>query len=167
MSETDTDGGPDVDAMRRLWWLHDARWYQAVMARFGQDVANELNAQAMRFVARRVAIDHAVPCAGGAGEVAAELDRLLGVMFADMVKAETTVLDDTTMETVVTDHFALRMLRATRSLAGYRCPCLDLRGGWFEGMGVPADDEVVECQRDGASACRFRACLSPTTPGEA
>lgn len=167
MSEVDIDGGPDVDAMRKLWWLHDARWYQAVMARFGQDVANELNAQAMRFVARRVAIDHAAPCGGGAKEVAVELDRLLGVMFADMVNAETTVLDDTTMETVVTDHFALRMLRATRSLAGYRCPCLDLRGGWFEGMGVPADDEVLECQRDGAAACRFRACLRPATAGEA
>jgi hypothetical protein len=167
MSEMDTDGGPDVDEMRKLWWLHDARWYQAVMARFGQDAANELNAQAMRFVARRVAIDHAAPCPGGAKEVAVELDKLLGVMFADMVKAETTVHDDTTMETVVTDHFALRMLRATRSLAGYRCPCLDLRGGWLEGMGVPVDDEVVECQRDGASVCRFRACLKPAIPGEA
>ncbi|MEU2515905.1 hypothetical protein ABZ582_28450, partial [Streptomyces syringium] len=41
-------------ALRQFWWLHDARWYQGVKKRFGQEVANEINAEALRFVGRRV-----------------------------------------------------------------------------------------------------------------
>ncbi len=51
------------------------------------------------------------------------------------------------------------MLKASRSLDDYQCPCLELRAGWFQGIGVQATDEVVECMREGASVCRFRACL--------
>ena len=32
----------------RQWWLHDAHWYQGVAERFGQEVANEINAEALR-----------------------------------------------------------------------------------------------------------------------
>ena len=38
----------------RLWWQHDANWYQGVAARFGQGVANEINAEAMGKVALHV-----------------------------------------------------------------------------------------------------------------
>ena len=38
----------------RQWWLHDARWYQGVAKRFGQEVANEINAEAIRYVATHV-----------------------------------------------------------------------------------------------------------------
>ncbi|MGO4759435.1 hypothetical protein AB4212_64265, partial [Streptomyces sp. 2MCAF27] len=38
----------------RLWWQHDANWYQGVAKRFGQQVANEINAEAMRKIALKV-----------------------------------------------------------------------------------------------------------------
>ena len=44
----------EVALLRQSWWLHDARWYQAVKTRFGQEAANELNAEVMQFVASRL-----------------------------------------------------------------------------------------------------------------
>ncbi|MDQ0779983.1 hypothetical protein QF026_008449 [Streptomyces aurantiacus] len=151
--------------LRQGWWLHDARWYQAVKTRFGQEAANELNAEVMQFVARRIATVHSRqhPVADDAGpeEVAATLETLARLMFTSaMVQLDSTEFDDDGgWETVVSKHYALRMLKASRSLDGYRCPCTELRAGWFEGIGVQASDEVVECMRDGAAVCRFRARL--------
>ena len=53
------DGDALADRLRQSWWLHDARWYQGVAGRFGQAAANEINAEAMRFVARRIAAGYA------------------------------------------------------------------------------------------------------------
>ncbi|MEU5978370.1 hypothetical protein [Streptomyces sp. NPDC047315] len=167
----DVGKGPDfplaaeIAVLRQSWWLHDARWYQAVRARFGAEVANELNAEVMRFVARRVAWQygrrHPLPAGSGPREVAAVLQALARLMFSRaMVRLDVTgFAADGSWDTVVREHFALKMLAASRSLAEYRCPCLELRAGWFEGIGVKADDEVVSCMRDGAEVCRFRACL--------
>jgi hypothetical protein len=93
--------------------------------------------------------------------VAATLEALARLMFTrSMVRLDSTEFDDDNgWETVVSEHFALRMLKASRSLEGYRCPCMELRAGWFEGIRVQVSDEVVECMRDGAPVCRFRACL--------
>ena len=38
----------------RKWWAHDAHWYQGVAKRFGQQAANEINAEALRQVAVQV-----------------------------------------------------------------------------------------------------------------
>ncbi|MFI9648312.1 hypothetical protein ACIHAA_18695 [Streptomyces sp. NPDC052040] len=155
----------EIAMLRQSWWLHDARWYQAVKTRFGQEVANELNAEVMKFVARRVATlysrRHPVAPDSTPKEVAGTLEALARLMFSSMVRLDSAEIDDEdgTWETVVSEHFALKMLAASRSLEGYQCPCLDLRAGWFEGLKVKADDEVVECMREGAEACRFRACL--------
>ena len=93
-------------------------------------------------------------------EVAETLESLARLMFSSMVRLDSADFDDDgTWDSVVSEHFALKMLAASRSLEGYQCPCLDLRAGWFEGLKVKADDEVVACMRDGAAACRFRACL--------
>ena len=167
-AERDGGGDPlseEVALVRQGWWLHDARWYQAVMNRFGQEAANELNAEVMRFVARRVATiyarEHPTNDKVTSTEVAATLETLARLMFSHaMVRLDSTEFDgENSWETVVSEHFALRMLKASRSLEGYQCPCIELRAGWFEGIGVQASDEVIECMRDGASVCRFRAYL--------
>ncbi|MCF2528838.1 hypothetical protein [Yinghuangia soli] len=156
----------EPDLLRQFWWLHDARWYQAVKNRFGQDVANELNAEVMQFVARRVATVFArrFPVGRDAApqEVAEALEALARLMFAGTVRlASTEFAADGSWETEVSEHYALKMLKASRSLENYQCPCLELRGGWFEGLRVTAADEVVACMREGAEVCRFRACLKP------
>ncbi|WP_436775341.1 hypothetical protein [Yinghuangia sp. YIM S09857] len=168
-SGTPIPAATEIELLRQFWWLHDARWYQAVKTRFGQDAANELNAEVMQFVARRVATLYArltrlrpSDTAASAKDTAGTLEALAALMFAGTVRLESTDFgDDGTWDTVVSEHYALKMLRAGRSLDNYVCPCLELRAGWFEGIRVPAVDSVVECMRDGDAVCRFRACLTP------
>ncbi|MFJ3880388.1 hypothetical protein ACIPW5_23375 [Streptomyces sp. NPDC090077] len=151
-----------TDALREFWWLHDARWYQGVKKRFGQDVANEINAEAISFVSRRVGSWYqqreGTPDAASPQELAAAVDGLTKVMTNDRMMRSHTEVDpggEPALDTVITRHFALRMLRAARSLEGYDCPCLQMRDGWFQGLGVEVTDATTECMRTGGSVCRF------------
>ena len=54
INDPDTTTRAELMDVYRSWWLHDARWYQGVAKRFGPAVANEINAEALRFVATSV-----------------------------------------------------------------------------------------------------------------
>ncbi|MEU5539635.1 L-2-amino-thiazoline-4-carboxylic acid hydrolase [Streptomyces sp. NPDC020362] len=159
--------------LHTFWWLHDARWYQGVKKRYGQDVANEINAEAMKFVARRVArwfvarhgVDHAkLPM----DEFVAYFKEIPRAMWPEeMTNYQHTAVGDDTFETVVTEHFALKMLKAARSFDGYRCPCLEMRAGWFEGMGLDVEDRRSACMTHGDAVCRFRATVRRPEQGDA
>ena len=164
----------DVPPFQQFWWLHDARWYQGVAKRFGQDAANEINAEALKFVARRVAawcaqtygikLDPDLPLA----EFLKSYEHVQHTMWpAGMMSVEHIVHSEDEFETVVTDNFALKMLRSAGSLEGYECPCLDMRAGWYEGVGISVQDSCLECERTGGSACRFRAVVTRPTPSSA
>jgi hypothetical protein len=163
---TDRPAADPATSIHRFWWLHDAQWYQGVARRFGQEAANEINAEALRFMARRVAAwcakEHGIRW--GDSSLAEFVERFQVVprtMFpAGMVKEQHFVRDDTEWETVVSDSFALKMLRAAGTLEGYRCACLEMRAGWFEGVGLPVQDTCVECARTGGEVCRFRAVVT-------
>ena len=159
-------GAPDEDVpLRQFWWLHDARWYQGVLKRFGPEAANEINAEAMKFVARRLAmwfrhhtrVDfNELPMT----EFVKWFERIPALMWTDdMYEVSQTVLGEDEWETTVPKNFALQMLRIARALDTYACPCLDMRAGWFEGMGVSVRDSCVECRRTGGEVCRFRAVV--------
>ncbi|WP_406205711.1 hypothetical protein OH807_31385 [Kitasatospora sp. NBC_01560] len=170
MTEPTTEAAAEPGGLRakdlyQFWWLHDARWYQGVLKRFGQDAANEINAEAVRFVGRRVAAWHARahpigPDGPTAAELAGHVDAILRLMGAGtMSEVSQEVIGEDEFETLVSKSFALRMLRAAGTLDGYDCPCLELRAGWFEGLRTTVDDSCVSCQRTGSDACRFRAVL--------
>ncbi|MFE2940708.1 hypothetical protein ACFXKG_16840 [Streptomyces sp. NPDC059255] len=153
---------PTGAEIQQFWWLHDARWYQGVLNRFGQEAANEINAEAVRFVGRRVAswYSRSRPSKEepSAAELAAQVADLLALMGSNgRSEVAQQVLDDDEWETVVGKSFPLLMLRAAGTLEGYECPCLELRAGWFEGLRVPVRDSCVECQRTTGSVCRFKA----------
>jgi hypothetical protein len=146
-----------------FWWLHDARWYQGVLRRFGPEAANEINAEALRFVFRRIArwytktngLDFAEMSMAEFVKWFAEIPRVSWT--EKMMAVEHTATGEDEWETVIFENFALRMLRAARSLDGYRCVCPDMRAGWFEGMGVSITDTRLQCKLDGSEVCRFRA----------
>lgn len=159
-----TELAPEVPP-HLLWWLHDARWYQGVRKRYGQDVANEINAEAILFVARRAArryaglhgLDFPAMPMSELVKRFAELVRLLWT--EQMTDVEHVDLGGGEFESVVRKHFALDMLRAARSLDGYECPCMQMRAGLFEGAGLDVADRRLECQRTGGDVCRFRAVV--------
>ncbi|MDQ1653128.1 MAG: hypothetical protein QOI35_2328 [Cryptosporangiaceae bacterium] len=157
---------PGPDELRMFWWLHDARWYQGVAKRFGQDAANEINAEAVQFVAKRVATwyarTHGITADLPTPELSDVLETISRLMWSDdMVEARNEVLGDDSWETVVSKNFNLRMLAAAGSLDGYDCPCLPMRAGWFDGLGLRTEDSCIECQRTGGEVCRFRARRLP------
>lgn len=161
--------GDDIPYLQ-FWWLHDARWYQGVLKRYGPDAANEINEEAARFMARRVGRW----CARRYGirlddrpleEFLPRFALIQQIMFPDdrHMRIQHTLLSDSEWETAITDIFPKRMLRAAGTTDGYRCPCMAMRSGWFEAVGVSGQDERLECELEGGQACRFR--MKVTRPG--
>jgi hypothetical protein len=158
--------GRSIDIpVHQFWWLHDARWYQGVKKRFGQEVANEINAETMLFVARRIArwyahvhgLDFAAMSMDEFVKWFKEIPRIMWT--EEMTNPVHTATGEHEFETVVTEHFVIKMLKAARSLESYQCPCLEMRAGFFAGMGLEVDDSRLDCLASGGQACQFRAVV--------
>ncbi|MHC5908795.1 hypothetical protein ACVNF4_33715 [Streptomyces sp. S6] len=154
----------------RLWWQHDANWYQAVSDRFGQDAANELNAEALRKVATHVGqrvgrLRGPLPDTGDTGKDLEELRRRYDDcgdrMFPPELRNASTAVEEVTerdglIVLTLRRSFAVTMVRMAGSLDGYRCPCTGIHAGWSEGLGVTLTENRAEsCLRDGDKACRL------------
>ncbi|MFD3378526.1 MULTISPECIES: hypothetical protein [unclassified Streptomyces] len=154
----------------RLWWQHDAHWYQGVASRFGQQAANELNAEALRKVALHVGQrvgrrSGPLPDSGDNGKDLEELRRRYDEcgdrMFPRELRNASTEVEDVTGDgglivLTLRRNFAITMVRMAGSLEGYRCPCTDIHAGWSEGLGVTLTENRAEsCLRDGDKACRL------------
>jgi hypothetical protein len=145
----------------RQWWAHDAHWYQGVAKRFGQEVANEINAEALRQVA--VQVGRAVtrrrgglPDTGGMAELRHRYDECGERMFPRELRSAGTEVVDDVVELTVRRNFAITMLRMAGSLDGYECPCPDIHAGWSEGLGVTlTENRATACLRSGDPACRL------------
>ncbi|MFC8665423.1 hypothetical protein [Streptomyces sp. NPDC057199] len=156
----------------RLWWQHDAHWYQGVASRFGQQAANELNAEALRKVALHVGQrvgrrSGPLPDSGDNGKDLEELRRRYDEcgdrMFPRELRNASTEVEDEgegqgegLIVLTLRRNFAITMVRMAGSLEGYRCPCTDIHAGWSEGLGVTLTENRAEsCLRDGDKACRL------------
>lgn len=164
-----------VDAYR-LWWQHDAHWYQGVAARFGQSVANEINAEALRKVALHVGqrVGRLAGPLPDTGDPRKDLDDLRRRyddcgerMFpSELRNAATEVEADDLIVLTLRRNFAITMVRMAGSLDGYRCPCTDIHAGWSEGLGVTLTENRAEtCLREGDPACRLLLRIAPDGEG--
>jgi hypothetical protein len=149
------------------WWLHDARWYQGVAKRFGYAAANELNAEALRYVAvhvgKRIARQFGGKQARDLEELRQRYDACAEWMFPGELRAGgTEVLDSGEIELTMRQNFAVTMVRMAGSLDGYECPCTDIHAGWSEGLGVRLTRNcATACLRDGDPACRLLMGTEP------
>ena len=122
------------------WWLHDARWYQGVASRFGFDVANEINQEALRYMAQRVARLVAkecdvLPSRMSFPDAVDVFCRCCSLMWPkELLQFECNLTGPDTFEIDIVRNFALDMLRRAGTLERYDCPCLALREGWFQGF---------------------------------
>ncbi|WP_158889471.1 DUF6125 family protein [Amycolatopsis anabasis] len=158
MTATTRAGAMDV---YRQWWLHDARWYQGVAKRFGHEVANEINAEALRYVAtqvgRRIVRQFGGKPATGIEELRLRYDACAEWMFpSELRDGATAVLSDAEIELTMRQNFAVTMVRMAGSLDGYECPCTEIHAGWSEGLGVELTGNcATACLRHGDPACRL------------
>ena len=156
-----TVSGPRVMDVYRQWWLHDARWYQEVAKRFGHEAANEINAQALRYVAvqagRRIRRQFGARPAADREELRQRYDACADWMFpAELRVGGTEVLDNGDIELTMRQNFAVTMVRMAGSLDGYDCPCTEIHAGWSEGLGVELTRNcATACLRQGDPACRL------------
>ncbi|MFC5718953.1 hypothetical protein ACFP1Z_02000 [Streptomyces gamaensis] len=149
---------------QQYWWLHDARWYQEVAKRFGFDAANEINKEAIAFVARRIAQNVAkaqgVPVRDMTWDQVVEIikrcpEEMWPPQFVDYRYDASTPGELTTS---LERNFALTMSRTAGTLDTYQCPCLELRAAWHEGLGLDVESDSIEgCLKDGADACTYKA----------
>jgi hypothetical protein len=160
-----------LNQLYQWWWLHDGRWYQEVAKRFGFDAANEINREALKFVASRVGRSVAAQLGRPIGEldfpevVEAFAECSKRMWPAEYVEFNTKVTGDGTFELNVVRNFALQMLKRAGTLPTYQCGCLALREGWFEGLGLKlAEHRVTQCLKDGCSACTFVTRLEGFDP---
>ena len=156
----------DSQLIYSWWWRHDAGWYQGVARRFGFEVANEINKEALKFVAERVARN-----------VAQKFDRPVSELeFEEAVKAfgeccssmwpeeylgyDYRITGSNSFEVNILRNFAIEMLKRAGTLDKYECPCLSLREGWFKGLGLkPAENRRVQCVLDGCDVCTLVATV--------
>lgn len=162
MNETPDE--PSTRDLYQWWWLHDAQWYQGVARRFGPEVANEINAEALKFVAQRVARGVAKRLGKPVGElewpeVVAAFGQCPDRMWpAGLVDYEYEVSGEGRFEVVIRNSFTFAMLRRAGSLETYECPCVQMREGWFEGLGLKtAENRITRCILKGAATCHLVA----------
>jgi len=155
---------PSISDLYQWWWLHDAQWYQGVLRRYGPDAANETNAEALKFVAQRVAKGVAKQLRAPIAEleweeVVAAFGECPDKMWpAGSVDYDYYVSAPGEFEVVILKSFTFAMLRRAGSLKTYECPCLEMRAGWFEGLGLtPERNEITQCVLKGAENCHLVA----------
>ncbi|MEO6082928.1 MAG: hypothetical protein ABIQ18_07460 [Umezawaea sp.] len=165
--ETDAPTRADVLDVYRSWWLHDARWYQGVAKRFGPAVANEINAEALRYVAtnigRKVLRQFGGKPAGDMDELRRRYDACADRTFPyELRDLRCVVVDDGAVEVVMRQSFAVTMVRMAGSMEGYECPCTEVHAGWSDGLGVVlAENCSTGCLRQGDPACRLLMRVAP------
>lgn len=163
----ETPGLPSVSPKLRVmdayraWWLHDARWYQGVARRFGYEVANEINAEALRFVAENIG-RKVTKRAGGhvtldPDELRTRYEACAEAMFpSELRDGGVEVVGDDLLELSMRRNFAVTMVRMAGSLEGYECPCTEIHAGWSAGLGVSLSENCATgCLRHGDPACRL------------
>jgi hypothetical protein len=151
------------EKLYQFWWLHDGLWYQNVARRFGFEAANELNKQCLRALARRSM--QAIVRERAVDTRQLDLGQLVELYVAAArtlwpeawVHLRATITGPDTFEVALPKNFALDWLERAGTLDRYDCPCLELRDGWFQGLGVRFEQEKRDCKCRGAEACTFWA----------
>ena len=149
---------PSVGQLYQWWWSHDGLWYQEVARRFGFDAANDINKAVLKALAARVA-KSVLKSYGKAlstwPEVVEACCRSAELMCpAEALEFTSTITGPDTFKIEIVRNFALDALRKAGTLDKYDCPCLSLREGWFQGLGVHAvENRIEECMCKGGKAC--------------
>jgi hypothetical protein len=153
------------DRLQRLWWLHDALWYQGVAKRFGFRIANEINQEAIRPVAKRAMRTVLADLGLDRGklsplEVVVCFREASALMWPPpMTEWEAEISAEKTIEVRVTKCYAIAGIKRIGAAEAYECPCIAVREGWLEALGLKARQEVLANMKEGAEACLIRVRL--------
>lgn len=145
----------------RNWWAHDGMWYQAIAKECGYEIANRVNQQCIQRMAVRVmqnlvrseAVD---PIAIDVNVVADLYMKATYAMWPDeWVNTELKITGPDSLSVSVHRNFALGLIHQSGAIDKYECPCLQVREGWFQVLGVPYTQGRSACKMHNSSSCDF------------
>lgn len=157
MDSTDLDSKTREDMIRRAWYAHDARWFAAVAAEYGMEVANRLNRAAVRAVgqveagrlARALGRQRAENVEEFLDFLKGGLDLYVAPPLMDMAMRK---VDDRSYEVTVNDCFVYTNIAKAGITETYECAVWDRVQGYHEALGQSLEDG----QRPGAICVRAR-----------
>ena len=162
MDSSQLDPKTREDMIRRAWYAHDARWFAAVAAEYGIDVANRLNRAAVRAVgqveAGRLARARGKQRAGN-GEGVREIlpgGRALYVAPPRM-EMDLRKVDERSYEVTVNDCFVHTNIAKAGITGTYECAVWDRVQGYHEALGQSLEQgqlPATTCVRARGQECR-------------
>jgi hypothetical protein len=153
--------------IQRVWWLHDALWYQGAAKRFGYAAANEINQEVIRPIAKRV-------MRGVLADLSKDIDKAnlsqedilacfrkaSDLMWPPpMTEWGSEIISEDILEVTITKCHAIRGIQRIGATEQYQCPCIAVREGWLEALGVEAQQEIAASMKDGSKSCLIRIWL--------
>lgn len=162
MDSSQLDPKTREDMIRRAWYSHDARWFAAVAAKDGIEVANRLN----RAVVRAVGQVEAGRLARALGKQRAEsveefLEFLQGgldlYVAPPLMNMDIRQIDDRSYEVTVNDCFVHTGIEKAGIAATYECAVWDRVQGYHEALGQSLEEgqlPATTCVRARGQECR-------------
>lgn len=156
--------------LQKLWWLHDALWYQGVAKRFGYEAANEINQEAIQPIAKRVMRRVLADLGKGVDKTNPGIEDILfcfrkasDLMWPPpMTEWESEIIGEDILEVTIAKCYAIRGIQRIGVAEQYQCPCIAVREGWLEALGVEAQQEISASMKDGNKSCLIRIWLRKT-----
>jgi hypothetical protein len=154
-------GEQEKDLLRRCWYSHDARWFNAVAQEFGLEVANRLNKQVcralgeaeMRRLIRTMSIAEPTTVQG--------LVRVIELAFHTFVpppltELEIRLVDDDSYEGWIKRCFIHDNITKAGIAPLYVCAAPDRIQGWHDALGLPLaeDPPPMRCPKVQGLECR-------------
>jgi hypothetical protein len=130
------------ELLRASWYDHDARWYAAVADAVGIEVANRLNARALRALGkaemRRLVVGLGVGRPSSIQELVSLLETARDLYVPPpLMELHFRIADDSSYEMEVEECFVARNVVKARVARRYMCAVPERVVGWHEALGLP------------------------------
>ncbi|MFX0093366.1 MAG: hypothetical protein ACFFBD_16560 [Candidatus Hodarchaeota archaeon] len=148
-----------MEIIRKNWLSHDARWQYTVLLEFGIEKSNQLNQDIIQEVGKIMMFR--LINALDVSQVT-DLDEFQRVWstamnlywpppgFVYTFKREASIFRVSVSRCMISEN----VIKAGIAQY-YECGCSAMRTGWFEALGVEADQKVEKCLKNGDNTCEI------------
>ena len=149
-----------MDILRKTWLSHDARWQMAVFQECGWEKGNKLNQDVSRDIGKGMM--HRLMKALGISKVnnIEELQALCSAAMELYYPPPNFVyqferLNDTTILGIIKSCGSYENVKKAGVLDNYECGCFAMRSGWYESLGLEAQEKLGKCLKKGDDVCEI------------
>ncbi|NOY55678.1 MAG: hypothetical protein GXP34_06785 [Actinobacteria bacterium] len=153
----------------KCWMSHDARWYMAVAAECGLQVANRLNRIAAHEVgkaeARRIARALRLPPVTDVDECLLAQETLIGLLGPDLLEYDLAKVGDDAFALSVQRCFAYDNASRAGVTSGFGCGIFARMTGWLAALGLTYEltPSTDECLKARGRECIHTVTVEPVT----